>query len=75
MTFGLLNEIIEKNNIPKDVTLMSDSGCECYATEMDGVYYNIKTNTIVFTQDGDKYDDYRKDDKWKLLYSEENGIE
>jgi len=75
MTFELLSEIIEKNNIPKNVSLISDSGWECCSTEMDGVYYNPKDNEIVFTQDGDEFESYHKDDKWKLLYSAKNGIE
>ena len=50
MTFAELNKIIEENNIPHDVKLMSDSGWECSATDMDGVYYNREKNEIVFTQ-------------------------
>lgn len=50
MTFAELNKIIEDNNIPHDVKLMSDSGWECSATDMDGVYYNREKNEIVFTQ-------------------------
>ena len=50
MTFAELNKIIEENNIPHDVKLMSDSGWECGATDMDGVYYNREKNEIVFTQ-------------------------
>lgn len=75
MTFELLSEIIEKNNIPKNVTLLSDSGWECCSTEMDGIYYNPKDNEIVFTQDGNEYESYHNDDEWKLLYSAKNGIE
>lgn len=69
MTFGLLNKIIEENNIPDDVTLMSDSGWECDATEMDGIYYNSESNIIVFTQYASEFDSYQKDNKWKMLYS------
>lgn len=50
MTFAEINKIIEENNIPHDVKLMSDSGWECSATDMDGVYYNREKNEIVFTQ-------------------------
>ena len=46
MTFEQLNKIIKKNHIPKNVTLLSDSGWECDATEMDGVYYNKNENVI-----------------------------
>lgn len=50
MTFAELNKIIEENHIPHDVKLMSDSGWECSASDMDGVYYNKEKNEIVFTQ-------------------------
>lgn len=44
---------------------MSDSGWECDATEIYGVYYNSKINTIVFTQyHPDKYD---RDPDWERL--------
>jgi hypothetical protein len=70
MTFKKLKQVIEKNNIPEDVTLMSDSGWECCATDMNGVYYNEREKTIVFTQivDGGNNDDYIKSSSWKLLY-------
>lgn len=69
MTFGLLNRIIEENNIPEDVTLMSDSGWECDATDMDGIYYNSESNIIVFTQYASEYNSYHKDSEWKMIYS------
>lgn len=50
MTYKKLKEIIEKNHIPEDVHLMSNSGWECGATEMDGVYYSPSANEIHFTQ-------------------------
>lgn len=50
MTVGELINIFRQNNIPNDATLMSDSGWECCATDMDGVYYNKLENTVVFTQ-------------------------
>lgn len=58
MTFEKLKELIEKHNIPSNVKLLSDSGWECYETEMNGVFYNEKENHIVFTQEfhlGDEY--------------------
>lgn len=69
MTFAKLQQIIKENNIPEDVTLTSDSGWECFATDMNGVYYSHELNEIVFTQHGDKYDSYFG--KWQLLHSEE----
>lgn len=68
MTFDKLQKIINDNNIPSDVKLMSDSGWECDATEMDGVYYNQTRNEIVFTQEGRDYDyHYYGKDEWKRL--------
>lgn len=78
MTFGELQNIIKDNNIPEDVHLTSDSGWECNATEMDGVYYNETLNEIVFTQDsfGDYH--YDGDDAWKKIkkadYSNREGL-
>lgn len=66
MTFELLNKIIAENNIPSNVKLLSNSGWECDATDMDGVYYNKKSNIIVFTQI--KEYDYEKDKDFVLLY-------
>lgn len=69
MTYEQLKNIIEKNNIPEDVHLMSNSGWECCATEMDGVLWNPTYNEIHFTQDTDYYTEgpynrpYKKDDK------------
>ena len=60
MKFNELCEIIEQNNIPKDVELLSDSGWECDATSMNGVYYNKEENVIVFTQCCGEYEDYDK---------------
>ena len=40
MTVCELINIFKQNNIPNDAILMSDSGWECFATDMDGVYYN-----------------------------------
>lgn len=58
MTFEKLNNLIDKYNIPKDVHLLSDSGWECCATEMCGVYYNEKENVIVFTQEVSEFEKY-----------------
>lgn len=60
MTFEELEKIISKNNIPKDVLLLSDSGWECDATDMNGVYYNEGKKTIVFTQSCSEYEQYDK---------------
>lgn len=73
ITFELLNKIIKDNNIPENVKLMSDSGWECDATDMDGIYYSSNDNVIVFTQNGNSFESYYKDKNWKLLHcNEEN---
>lgn len=51
MTVEKLIRILRENDIPEDAILMSDSGWECWASDMDGLYYHAKDNTVVFTQD------------------------
>lgn len=72
MTFNKLQKLINDNNIPHDVHLVSDSGWECDATEMNGVYYNEDKNVIVFTQGYVKYDDYFGKKGWTCLNSGES---
>lgn len=67
MTFSQLSKLIKKYKIPKDVKLESDSGWECGATPMNGVYYCKAINTIVFTQYIDEYDGYYDDVNWLTL--------
>lgn len=67
MTFNKLKKIIETFKIPDNVILQSDSGWECSETEMDGVYYNKNTNTIIFTQEISKYDKYFISEEWIIL--------
>lgn len=69
MTIGEFSKLIKDNNIPEDVTMLSDSGWECGASEMDGVYYNEEGKEIVFTQEGDKYDHYYDKKSWRLINS------
>ena len=64
MTAGELFNIFRQNNIPNDALLMSDSGWEGSATDMDGVYYNKSENTVVFTQEISKYDSYYESNEW-----------
>ena len=65
MTFAELNKIIEENHISHDVKLMSDSGWECGASDMDGVYYNREKNEIVFTQYTQTKEDWLdNNDEW-----------
>lgn len=72
MTIGEFSKLIKDNNIPEDVTMLSDSGWECSATDMDGIYYNEEEQEIVFTQNGNKYErKYYNKPEWKLLHSAE----
>lgn len=67
MKFYNLVDLIDKFGIPDDVKLKSDSGWECGATEMNGVFYNKKENVIVFTQsNGASSDEYYGKD-WVCL--------
>lgn len=68
MTYELLTRIIEEHNIPKDVKMMSDSGWECEETEMNGIFYNEKENTLIFTQKGDHHDDCYQRAGWVCIY-------
>lgn len=72
MTVGKLAQILKENNIPEDAVMLSDSGWECSATDMDGVYYNKETNKLMFTQEGDKYDRYYNKPEWELLHLKED---
>ena len=67
MKLNKLLELINKHNIPDDVLIQSDSGWECDATDMDGVYYNRKLNVIVFTQYIDSSDHYFSELDWETL--------
>lgn len=70
MTVQKINKLFEENNIPDDARLMSDSGWECSASDMDGVYYNRAKNIIVFTQgtESSYIDDFHPELEWELLY-------
>ncbi|MBQ0111510.1 MAG: hypothetical protein KBT03_00100 [Bacteroidales bacterium] len=67
MKLNKLLELIEKHNIPKDVHLLSDSGWECSATQMNGVYYNQKENTLVFTQESGGHGNYYGKKDWVII--------
>jgi hypothetical protein len=57
MTYKNLNEIIRKNNIPEDVEIYSNSGWECGATPVEGIYYSPSKNEIhlVYGQEHGEY--------------------
>ena len=67
MKLNKLLELINKHNIPDDVLLRSDSGWECDATDMNGVYYNRKLNVIVFAQYFSENDSYFNELDWEIL--------
>lgn len=67
MRLNTLLELLEKCDVPEDVKLLSDSGWECGATEMDGVYYNSVRNMLVFTQDTSTSGKYFGVKNWVLL--------
>ena len=67
MKLNNLLKLINKHNINDNVLLRSDSGWECDATDMDGVYYNRKLNVIVFTQYISENDSYFNELDWEML--------
>lgn len=70
MTLGKMLHILQENNVPKSARLMSNSGWECCATDMDGIYYSKKLNIVIFTQ-GTEFESncgYEASDGYKLLY-------
>ena len=71
MTMELLQQILKENYIPPNVHFMSDSGWECDPTEMDGVYYNIRSNTIIFTHGHGSDREYEQSEEWEILYCPE----
>lgn len=77
MKFEKLQKIIEENQIPNDVELLSDSGWECCATNMDAIFYNPTSNTIVFTQGYKSHVasciNYVEDPGWVLLFNKGEG--
>ena len=48
MTFELLEAIIVKNKIPKNVCLVNDSENDLCTTDMNGIQYCEKRNEICF---------------------------
>lgn len=64
MTVNELLNVFKQYNISNNAILVSDSGWECSATNMDGVYYDKAGNTVVFTQEFNKYDKYYNSPYW-----------
>lgn len=67
ITFMELLEYIEKNNIPKDVRLLSDSGWECDPTGIRAVYYDKKNNVLYLYQDKDIFGNDKRRSKAEQL--------
>ena len=69
MTLEKMKERMERNGVPGNVRLMSNSGWELGATDMDGILWNPEENVIHFVQtaalEGDGIDGYDK--KWVVL--------
>ena len=71
MTINLLKQLIEDNNISKDVKLLSNSAWGGGETEIGGVWYSEKYNVIIFTQHYViRYT--HKDNECRCLYRENN---
>ena len=47
--------VLKEHNIPEDVKILSDSGWECGATDIEAVYYNKKENYITLVQGDTMY--------------------
>ncbi len=69
MTLEKLLELMQQHKVPKNAQLKSDSGWECSATDMDGIFYHSKLNIVCFTQ-GFSFDrnNYKRKDGWKTIY-------
>ena len=67
MTLFDLLETLNRNNVPQDAKIMSDSGWECSATNVNGLYYNAKQNTVVLVQFVAENSKYLKKKGWVEL--------
>lgn len=66
MNVNILISFLIRNDIPLDAEIMTDSGWECDATEVDMIYYNSKTNVVVLTRNCQRHN-YRDNNDWTLL--------
>jgi len=69
MTYKELKSLIENNNIPENVVLMSNSGWECGATSVEVCYYSPSKNELHLVQN--VLDSTRGYDEDALLCEEE----
>lgn len=69
MTLEKMKEIMDRNGVPGNARLMSDSGWELGATDMAGILWNPEENVIHFVQiatlEAEGVDGY--DEKWIVL--------
>lgn len=68
ITVGSLIGITVTCGVPSDAAIMTDSGWECDATEVNLVYYNAKTKVLMLTREYGNYEQYADSDDWKLLW-------
>jgi hypothetical protein len=47
--------VLKKYNIPEDVKILSNSGWECGATDIEAIYYNKEKNSITLVQGDTMY--------------------
>lgn len=73
-----VKELIKRIKPYKDYIIMSDSGWECFQTDIEGAYINNDNKTIILVQeiyDIDGYDMRRAREKYgenvKILFREE----
>ena len=69
MTFELLEAIIVKNKIPKNVCLVNDSENDLCTTDMNGIQYCEKRNEICFMESEYIHKpEHAENEEWKLLW-------
>ena len=79
MTFELLEAIIVKNKIPKNVCLVNDSENDLCTTDMNGIQYSANRNEICF-MDGEyqvnRKPDYEQEENmdWKILWCDAKAV-
>ena len=67
--FELLEAIIVKNKIPKNVCLVNDSENDLWTTDMNGIQYCEKRNEICFMEGENIHKpEHAENEEWKLLW-------
>ena len=66
MTTTLLEAIIMKNKIPKNVCLVNDSENDLWTTDMNGIQYCEKRNEICFMEGENIHKpEHAENEEWK----------